>query len=203
MTTRSRCSTRWRIRGGSTTSAAGGAALGRAHARRGDALGRAPARRRQAADARRPPRRAGDVPRPRRGRRASSPATCSGACAPRRKLRDYVAALIAAPSRRRLPRPRAAAGPPHDLALPAGDPALQRRHHDLHRRRPPRHARRQRRAGDRGPPRGGRELLAPPASRPGDAPLVRGDELSRGRGRAPARASARSSPSSRRTASRA
>ena len=43
---------------------AGAAALGRAHARPGDALGGAPARRRQAADARLPPRRPRDVPRP-------------------------------------------------------------------------------------------------------------------------------------------
>ena len=49
----------------------------------GDALGRAPARRRQAADPRRAPRRAGDVHRPRRRGRRSSRATCSAACAPR------------------------------------------------------------------------------------------------------------------------
>ena len=58
--------------------------------------------------------------------------------------------------RRRLPRPPAPARPAHDLALPGGDAALQRGHHDLHRRRPPRHPGPQRRGGDRGPPRGHR-----------------------------------------------
>ena len=71
------------------------AALGRAHPRPGDALRRAPARRRQAAHARRAPRRPGDVHRPRRRGRASWPATCSAGCAPRQRLRDYVAAIIA------------------------------------------------------------------------------------------------------------
>ena len=53
------------------------------------------------------------------------------------RLRDYVAALDRAPPRCRLPRPPAPARPPHDLALPARDAALQRGHHALHRRRPP------------------------------------------------------------------
>ena len=108
----------------------------------GDALGRAPARRRQAADARLPPRRARDVPRPRRRGRPAGQGRARPPALLAAKLRDYVAALIAAPPRRGLPRPPAPARPPHDLALPARDAALQRRHHAVHRRRPPRHARR-------------------------------------------------------------
>ena len=100
----------------------------------------------------RPAGRAGDVPRPRRrGRRAGQgrprPPALLGQAARLRRRADP------APPRRGLPRPRAPARPPHGLALPAEDQALQRRHHALHRRRPPRDARRQRRAGDRGPPR--------------------------------------------------
>ena len=127
------------------------AAVGRAHPRRRPALGRAPARRRQARDAR-VPRRTRDVHGPRRRRRAARPRRARAPegvhAAARLRRRGH-----AAPPGRRLPRPRAAAGPADDLALPARHPALQRRHHDLHRRRPARHPRRQRRARDRSPPR--------------------------------------------------
>ena len=182
------------------------AALGRAHPRPGDALRRAPARRRQAAYARRAPRRPGDVHRPRRRGRASSPATCSAGCAPRTRLRDYVAAIIAhhldagfLVHRRPLDRRtiwrylRATQPFSADITIFTVADRLSTRGRNAERgdRRPPRGRARAARRGARGGRR--RAAAAAGARRRADATPAC----------PPARGSARSSPSSRRTATRA
>ena len=83
-----------------------------------------------------------------------------------------------APPAARLPRPRAAARPPLDLALPARHRALQRRRHDLHGRRPAGHARPQSRGGDRRPRRARARRCWPPTAGRAE-PLIRGDDLAR------------------------
>ena len=168
-------------RGLDESPAARRAAVGRAHPRRGDALGRAAARCRQAADPRRPARRAGDVPGPRRRRRRSWPSDVLG------RLRS---SARAARLRRRADRcttsTRASSSTSaRSTAARSGAtcarPALQRRHHDLHRRRPPRDARR----ATPSPAieahlEVAHELLAAAARGRGrPPPLVRGDELIR------------------------